>query len=41
MIIPVAGRVYTVLDSDHRDWRNGIHVLETVTLKRYANCEWF
>ena len=37
MIIPVTGRVYTVLDSEHHDWRNGIQVLETVTFE--AVCE--
>ena len=37
MVIPVNGRVYTILDSKNHDWRNGMQVLETVTFK--AVCE--
>jgi heptaprenylglyceryl phosphate synthase len=37
MVNPVTGRVYTVLDSENHDWRNGIQVLGTVTFK--AVCE--
>jgi hypothetical protein len=33
MVIPVTDRVYTVLDSENHDWRNGIQVPETVTFK--------